>query len=54
MRPMAVPVSFLLRLQVRQGRIVVELLELRSGEIHRFDGVAALWRFLRTRLPGLR
>lgn len=53
MRRMSVPVSFLLRLRVQQGRLVVELQELRSGRIHRFDGVVGLWRYLRGRLPGL-
>lgn len=49
----AVPVSFLLRLQWQDGRLVLELQELRSGQVHRFEGVRALWRFLRGRQPGL-
>jgi hypothetical protein len=53
MAGMSVAASFLLRLRVEQGRVVLELQELRSGQIHRFDGVRALWRFLQGRLPGL-
>ncbi|MBT9490188.1 MAG: hypothetical protein IV093_22005 [Rubrivivax sp.] len=47
-------VSFILRLRLQAGRPVVELQDLRSGEIHRLDGAEALWRFLLSRLPGLR
>lgn len=58
MPPMAAPtdsfVSFILRLRLQAGRPVVELQDLRSGEIHRLDGAEALWRFLLSRLPGLR
>jgi hypothetical protein len=50
---MAATTSFLLRLRMERGRVVLELQELRSGRIHRFDGASALWRFLRGRLPGL-
>ncbi len=48
------PVSFLLRLRWQQGRLVVELQELRSGRVHRLESAAALWRLLRERGPGLR
>jgi hypothetical protein len=47
------PVSFLLRLRWEPRGMVIELQELRSGQIHRFDGVLALWRFLHQRRPGL-
>jgi hypothetical protein len=51
---MAAPVSFILRLRWQAGRPVVELQDLRSGEIHRLDSAEALWRFLQGRGPGLR
>jgi hypothetical protein len=50
---MTPPVSFLLRLSWQAGRPVVELQELRSGRVHRFDSLRALWRFLGARLRGL-
>ena len=52
---MAAPVvSFILRLRLQAGRPVVELQDLRSGEIHRLASAEALWRLLLSRLPGLR
>lgn len=46
-------VSFLLRLRWQDGRLHLEIQELRSGRVHAFDGPLALWRFLRARRPGL-
>jgi hypothetical protein len=47
-------VSFIVRLRLQAGRPVVELQDLRSGQIHRLDSAEALWRLLLSRLPGLR
>jgi hypothetical protein len=46
--------SFILRLHWQAGRLRVELQDLRSGEIQHLDSAEALWRFLLSRLPGLR
>ena len=52
---MDAPVSnFILRLRWQAGRLRVELQDLRSGEIRHLDSAEALWRFLLSRLPGLR
>jgi hypothetical protein len=45
--------SYLLRLRWHGGRFTVELQELRSGTVHRFEGLRALWRYLRAQAPGL-
>ena len=52
-RPARARNSFLLRVHRRDGRLRLELVDLRNGECHQPDGLRALWRLVRRLLHGL-
>lgn len=46
--------SYILRVQRQGRRLRLELVELRSGEVHRPAGLRALWQLLSRLSEGLR